>query len=220
MPNWGGSYHAAYIEATASAAKLAQIVGTRVRYAVSPFHQTPAYARAALVDAGYAGCIGGIIRDDPDFIMARGGTVPGGPEDFVGHSQQCMLHGDPLLEGDDPIAVFKEAFEIARRGRALFGYLDHPFSLRYQYGWPDEETRLEMHRRFTSHLLSHDRLLFLNENDAMDFLRYRAAASVSETDEGFIVVPSRSVLSPWTLAVEFGGRVVAAVEAGWQSWNC
>ncbi|MGO9121990.1 MAG: polysaccharide deacetylase [Desulfomonilaceae bacterium] len=220
MPNWGGSYDAAYIEANTSATKLAQVIDARVRYAVSPFHQTPAYARAALADAGYAGCIGGIIRNDPDFVMARGGTPPGGPEDFVGHSQQCMLHGDPLLQGNDPIAVFKEAFDIARRGRALFGYLDHPFSLRYQYGWPNEKTRLEMHRRFTSHLLSQDRVLFLNENDAMDFLRYRAAAMIYETGDGFTVVPSRSVLSPLTLAVEFGGRIVEAAEGGWQSWNC
>ncbi len=220
LPKWGGSYETAYNEAKRSAAILAQVTGTQVRYAVSPFHQTPVYARLALADAGYAGCIGGIIQNDPDFIMARGGTPPGGPEDFVGHSQQCMLHGDTLLQGNDPIAVFKEAFDISRRGRALFGYLDHPFSRRYKYGWPDEKTRLEMHRRFTTHLLGRDRLLFVNENDAMDFLRCRAAASIYETDDGFALVPSRSVFSPWPLAVEFGGRIVAVGEGGWQSWSC
>ena len=219
LPEWGGSYEAAYCEAKRSAARLAEVTGAQVRYAVSPFHQTPLYARAALADAGYAGCIGGIIRNDPDFIMARGGTPPGGPEDFVGHSQQCMLHGDPLLQGNDPIAVFKEAFDVARRGRALFGYLDHPFSPRYKYGWPDEETRLEMHRRFTTYLMGCERLLFINENEAMDFLRCRAAASIYEIGDGFAVAPSRLIVSPWPLAVEFGGRIDAVGENGWQSWK-
>jgi hypothetical protein len=54
----------------------------------------------------------------------------------------------------------------------------------------------------------------------MDFLRYRAAAMIYETGDGFTVVPSRSVLSPLTLAVEFGGRIFEAAEGGWQSWNC
>ena len=217
LPEWGGSYEAAYYEAKKSAARLTDVTGAQVRYAVSPFHQTPSYARAALADAGYAGCIGGIIRNDPDFIMARGGTPPGGPEDFVGHSQQCMLHGDPLLQGNDPLAVFKEAFDIAHRGRALFGYLDHPFSLRYKYGWPDEETRLEMHRRFITYLLECESLLFVNENDAMDFLRCRAAASICETADGFAVAPSRLIVSPWPMAVEFGGRIEAVRENGWRS---
>jgi peptidoglycan/xylan/chitin deacetylase (PgdA/CDA1 family) len=217
LPDWGGSYEAAYREAKTSAAKLTQIIGTRVRYAVSPFHQTPPYARAALADAGYAGCIGGVIRNDPDFIMARGGPPPGSPADFIGHSQQCMLHGDPLPQGNDPLAVFKEAFDIARRGRAFFGYLDHPFSDRYQYGWPDEETRLEIHRQFTTYLFSQGGLLFVNENDAMDFLRFRAAASIHETDDGFTAMPSRTMYAPWPLAVEFGGRIAAVEEGGWQS---
>src|SRR5690606_27172436 len=112
-----------------------------VPYAVSPFHQSPQYALEALCDVGYSGCIGGIIRNDPEFLLARGGELAGFPVGFIGHSQQCMLHGDCLLEAGDPLAIYKMAFDQALETRSLFGYLDHPFSERYQYGWVDEESR-------------------------------------------------------------------------------
>ncbi len=217
LPNWGGSYETALNEATTSAAQLARVLGIQVPYAVSPFHQTPPYARAALADSGYAGCIGGIILKDPDFLMARGGPPPGSPSGFVGHSQQCMLHGDGLQHGGDQIAVFKEAYDIAVRGRSFFGYLDHPFSARYRYGWSGEEARLDIHLRFIDHLRSRERVLFANENDALDFIRYRAATAVTDSGEGFAVVPSRNLSSAWLLGVEYGGRISAVEEAGWRS---
>jgi peptidoglycan/xylan/chitin deacetylase (PgdA/CDA1 family) len=219
LPEWGGSYGSAYREAVTSATKLADVIGTPVRYAVSPFHQTPPFARVALADAGYSGCIGGIVQNDPDFVMARGGPPPGSPASFVGHSQQCMLHGDQTPREGDPLAIFKEAFDIARRGRALFGYLDHPFSERYQYGWVDEASRLQIHRGCIEYLRSHKGLLFVNENDAMDFLRFRVATSIRETAEGFTVMPSTHPSSSLPLAVEFGGRIEQVEESGWQSWR-
>jgi hypothetical protein len=43
-PNWGGNYEAALYEAQESACQLQGVTGTKVRYAVSPFHQTPKFA--------------------------------------------------------------------------------------------------------------------------------------------------------------------------------
>jgi hypothetical protein len=203
-PNWGGSYAAAYVEASSSAASIYSATAHRVKYAVSPFHQTPTYARAALADAGYAGCIGGIIRNDPDFLIARAGIPPGSAEGFIGHSQQCMLHGDCMLAGSDPLKIFKQAFDLARKSKTFFGFLDHPFSPRYQYGWATEAQRIQIHRDFLAYLRGHEAVLFANENDAMDFLSYRAAVQV-EGEAGHFHIKAPLDAAPWPLAVEYGG---------------
>jgi hypothetical protein len=213
-PDWGGSYGAALNEATTSSSAIASVTGQPVRYAVSPFHQTPAYARAALADAGYAGCIGGIVRNDPDFLMARAGIPPGSAEGFTGHSQQCMLHGDCMLAGADPLAIFKEAFDIARAGRAFFGYLDHPFSARYQYGWVSEEQRIQMHHDFVAYMQSHEGVLFANENDAMDFVGYRSNVDVTKWANSYKIDVPVGQATPWPLAVEYGGASYALGEQG------
>ena len=207
-PNWGGSYEAALLEGANSSAAIESATGLRVRYAVSPFHQTPVYARAALADAGYAGCIGGIIRNDPDFLIARAGIPPGSAEGFIGHSQQCMLHGDCMLAGSDPLKIFKQAFDIARKSKTFFGFLDHPFSPRYQYGWATEDQRIQIHRDFLAYLRSHERVLFANENDAMDFLSYRAAVQVKDEAAQFCINAPLNT-SHWQLAVEYGGTIHA-----------
>ncbi|MGH7461643.1 MAG: polysaccharide deacetylase family protein [Longimicrobiales bacterium] len=216
-PNWGGSYEAAHGEGRESADLLQAVTGIPVRYAVSPFHQSPGYALQALADAGYAGCIGGIIRNDPEFLLARGGTLADMPVGFVGHSQQCMLHGDCMLGAGDPLAVFKEAFELAFESRTLFGYLDHPFSDRYQYGWPDEAVRTEAHEQFIAYIRSRAvKPVFLHEEAAMDFLRCKAAAEVvAEAGEYRVTLPSVPAADPaLRLAIEFRGDCQPA--EGWR----
>ena len=212
--NWGGSYDAAYHEAISSAQEVLQVTGHRVRYAVSPFHQTPDYARAALADAGYKGCIGGIIRNDPDFLMARAGLAPGSADGFIGHSQQCMLHGDCVLEGTEPLAIFKQAFDMAKAGGAFFGYLDHPFSPRYQYGWLSEAQRITMHREFISYLKLSDNILFCNQTDALDFLSDKAAIELTMQSDGFQVIPSAVSIGKWQVSVEYKDKITVIPPSG------
>jgi hypothetical protein len=185
-PNWGGSYEAAYREATESKQALESLTGATVRYAVSPFHQTPSYALEALRDAGYAGCIGGIIRNDPEFLLARGGTLADLEGPFIGHSQQHMLHGDCLLSDGDPLAVSKQAFDLAMASKTIFGYLDHPFSARYQYGWSDESLRIAAHRELIGYIRSvAKKPLFLSEDRALDFISRKAAARLVQDGDRF-----------------------------------
>ncbi len=212
-PDWGGSYEAAFVEGTTSAACIADAIAYRVKYAVSPFHQTPVYARAALADAGYAGCIGGIIRNDPDFLTARSGQVPAAGEGFIGHSQQCMLHGDCVLEDADPHAVFKQAFDISKAGGAFFGYLDHPFSPRYQYGWQTETQRIEFHQVFVGYMKQTKNVLFCNETDAMDFLHYRSSIKTSVAGAQYAIAPGLKV-TPWAVAVEYRGNLLEVTADG------
>lgn len=204
-PDWGGNYGAAHWEGLESRKKIEQACGVRVEYAVSPFHQSPDYALAALCDVGYRGCIGGIIRNDPEFLIARGGELAHLPKGFVGHSQQSMLHGDCMLIDGDPLAIFKRAFDCAYETRTLFGYLDHPFSSRYQYGWPDEEARISAHQDFISYIREHtEQPLFLDECRAMNFLRHRAAVQLCREERGIVAyVPETG--DDLRLAVEFRG---------------
>lgn len=212
--DWGGSYAAAYEEGRSSAEVIEQSTGYRVRYAVSPFHQTPVYARAGLTDAGYEGCIGGIIRNDYDFLMARSGMPPEGVQGFIGHSQQCMLHGDCMLEGDDPLLIFKQAFAAAKTSRTFFGYLDHPFSERYQYGWQTEAQRVNMHTAFVEYIRAQGPVLFTNENDAMDFLHDRALILVTNDSQGFNIRLPSTKRSHLIQSVEYAGKWYPVPEEG------
>lgn len=206
-PNWGGSYEAALGEGRTSAEVIHSAVGHRVRYAVSPFHQTPAYARAGLADAGFAGCVGGIIHNDPDFLMARSGIPPGSGWGFIGHSQQCMLHGDCLHPGTDPLRIYREAFDIAKAGGSFFGYLDHPFSERYAYGWTSEEQRARAHREFIAHIRdTGGRVLWANAEDTMDFLTDRAHSDLRNESERWVLTRTRN-LSAWHIAVRYRGEI-------------
>ncbi|MBW8466967.1 MAG: hypothetical protein K0M67_01780 [Thiobacillus sp.] len=212
-PDWGGSYEAAYLEGKSSADVIRDTIGHTVRYAVSPFHQTPVYARLGLADAGYSGCIGGIIRNDFDFLMARAGVPPASGTGFIGHSQQCMLHGDCMQEGEEPMKIFKQAFDLACEGGAFFGYLDHPFSERYQYGWLTETQRASTHVQLIQHMRQRGRVLFANEDQAMDFLHDRAHTRIQATPEGFLVVRPQAA-SPWPLQVRYKGQSLCIEREG------
>lgn len=213
-PRWGGSYEAALKEARASAAALKDVTGCSPRYAVAPFHHAPHYALQALSDAGYSGCIGGVINCDPQFLMARGGRPAGLPEAFVGHSQQCMLHGDCLQVSGDPIEIYKSAFRIAEETKTLFGYLDHPFSERYAYGWSGEGQRLEIHERFLDYMTADGRaVLFMDEESAMDFIQYKSKVIIlGQGGEYKIHLPFQEV--KYSLAVEYKGECRAACDGG------
>ncbi|MEM5295093.1 polysaccharide deacetylase [Burkholderia sp. JPY481] len=211
-PNWGGSLEAALVEGSESMRLIEEVIRKPVRYAVSPFHQSPPYALAALSDAGYAGCIGGIIRNDPEFLIARGGGLAGLPAGFIGHSQQTMLHGDCMLASGDPLAVFKQAFDLAFDSHTLFGYLDHPFSERYQYGWPDEDARIEAHQQFIAYMQARARKpLFMHEDDAMDFLRAKSLANVIADDGAWRVQLSAAAPTPYGMTLEWQGESVQAL---------
>jgi hypothetical protein len=210
-PNWGGSYDAALSEGRESHDRIFAVSGMSVDYAVSPFHQSPHYALQALCDAGYHGCIGGIIQNDPEFLLARGGELAGLPQGFVGHSQQTMLHGDCMLSDGDPLAVFKAAFDRANETRTLFGYLDHPFSERYSYGWSDEDARIQAHRELIAYIRQQaPNPLFIDEVTALDFIRARAAIRLMRSPIGIEArVPEVDRLG---FAVEFRGETIPLLD--------
>lgn len=215
-PNWGGSQKEALREGSESAVIINQATEITPKYAVSPFHQTPPYARLGLAQAGYTGCIGGIIANDPDFVMARGGRPPYSESDFIGHTQQCMLHGDCLLESGDPLRVYKQAFEQSFLSKTFFGYLDHPFSERYQYGWNNEDERINAHYQLINYIRKmSDGILFLNENQALDFIHYKSNIYIEQLDGALKVsTPLSHNARVLNVAIEYGSNVYSMSPKG------
>ncbi|MFC0239690.1 hypothetical protein [Rhodopseudomonas telluris] len=169
----------------------------------------------ALARAGLDGFVGGIIANDPEYLMARGGEVPYGPAGFVSHSQACMLHGDCMLADGDRLRIFKQAFRTAKAGSQFFGFLDHPFSERYAYGWQSEEDRLSAHRDFLTTIAEEcaqagEPLLFVNEDTCLDFMRDKAHAMIAfdQDTDTFSVTGPRTTDLP--LSIAFRGSNQAA----------
>jgi hypothetical protein len=213
-PDWGGSAESAEREARDSKAWLeSHVGGLRVRFAVSPFHQNPTYVPRALARAGYDGFVGGIIANDPEYLMARAGVPPFGSADLISHTQGCMLHGDCLLATGDPLRIYKEAFSLARDGGQFFGYLDHPFSSRYSYGWSSESDRIAAHAGFLNYMEAHPGkgpLLFVNEDTCLDFIKGKAATQILYDDVADTYRVTRAYAAGLPLSVGLHGISVPA----------
>lgn len=185
LPDWGGCYETAFREAIESKQWLeGNDLLQKRHYVVSPFHQNPAYAVKAMVDAGYAGFVGGIIHNDPEYMFARAGVVPLQEEaDFFSLSQQCMLHGDCFHQYGNSMEPYIEAFENQMAGESIFGYLDHPFSSEYQYGWINEDERVGAHKKLIQHMKQRKDIQFCNLVEAMEFCRQRSQTQVWVDDD-------------------------------------
>lgn len=184
-PRWGGSYDSAVFEAQTSKNIIFEKYNVNVEFAVTPFHHAPEYALRALHDTGYKGCVGGIVMNDPDFVYARGGNIIG-IDSFVGHSQQVMLHGDCLLSQKDPLEIYKESFERSFRSQSFFGYLDHPFSDRYAYGWESEQQRANAHIELIEYIRSVAKNpLFTDQVNTLQFMYDKSHVVFKKNQAGY-----------------------------------
>lgn len=190
--NWGATAEEALAEATASRRWFQETWRHHAppALAVSPFHSNPPYAMRALAEAGFTGVVSGIIHNDPEYLLGRAGVVPCADGRLVSISQQSMLHGDCYRQQGHNVDAHIQAFEAQYAARGIFGYLDHPFSERYQYGWDSKEQRLEAHRRLVVSLRSRPDVRFWSQERCFDFvracsrLRLRVDARGAVTAEG------------------------------------
>jgi hypothetical protein len=211
LPDWGGSYETARREAVISRNWLRDNLpqAEPVRYAVSPFHRNPQYAVRALADAGYSGFVGGIIDQSPEFLLGRAGEAPLVEPRIISHSQQCMLHGDCYHRAGSSMEVYCQSFANHARARSIFGYLDHPFSPRYQYGWNSEKERLGAHEYLLRHCLSQPGLWLADLGTCMDFVKKRSDAFVhlNRHDEPVVECAAADSLPPLELCWKGESRV-------------
>ena len=186
--DWGGSLDNACRELKISKIKLEKLLNKSISYAISPFHHTPDYIFEALSKSDYKGCVGGTVKHYQNNICARGITI--GPTDVTFHCQQVMLHGDCMLQDGDPLRVYKQSYSKALHSESIFGYLDHPFSSRYQYGWQSEEQRLEKHSEFINYINKKClKVLWSNETNTLDYIAWLNKIDISEDDCNYIIEP-------------------------------
>jgi hypothetical protein len=206
-PNWGGSYERASQEAGESRAWIERHLpkAAPVRHAVSPFHQNPEYAVRALADCGYEGFIGGSIACDPEFLLGRAGRAPFVDQRIVSLSAQCMMHGDCFHRQGNSIDVYRQSFATHVAAHSIFGYLDHPFSERYQYGWQSETERIAAHRDLIAHIARQPDVWWASIERVFDFLSARDRATVSSCGAR-LSVEYAPPLSGDRLAVRWKGR--------------
>ena len=119
-----------------------------------------------------------------------------------------------MLSAGDPLAVFKTAFDNAKAGRSFFGYLDHPFSDRYSYGWQSETQRSAMHEQLVAYIKQSGNVLFCNQEDAMDFLLEKSELTTRTQNGGFYIAPPTLRTARWPIAVEYAGMTYCIPEGG------
>lgn len=170
--DWGRCREEALIEATASREWFRHALpeAPLPELAVSPFHSNPPYAMQALEEAGFSGVVSGIIRNDPEYLLGRAGYAPY-TRNLVSVSQQSMLHGDCYAQQGESVETHLQAFAAQHAASGIFGYLDHPFSERYSYGWRDTSQRLRAHEKLVSGIRGFDGVLFLNQKSCFDWVR-------------------------------------------------
>ena len=183
--NWGADK----AEALAEAVTSRQWFGSELPdvdapdYAVSPFHTNPPYAMQALEEAGFKGVVSGIIHNDPEYLLARAGRVPFTQGKLVSISQQSMLHGDCYAQQGENVDVHVQAFAVQHAAHGIFGYLDHPFSDRYQYGWLDKPQRLEAHKKLVDAIRAYEGVLFWNQRQCFEWVRMLSGIRLSASAE-------------------------------------
>ncbi|MFT4302741.1 MAG: hypothetical protein QM579_13430 [Desulfovibrio sp.] len=190
--NWGSSIEGVTHEATASRRWFAETWPDTPPpdLAVSPFHTNPSYAVQGMIQAGFAGFVSGIIHNDPEYLLGRAGIVPFADGKIVSISQQSMLHGDCYSRQGKSVRAHVDAFAAQYAARGIFGYLDHPFSTRYQYDWESKEQRLQAHQQLISAIRKHKNILFWPQQECFDFVKALGAVRLLVSSTGAVSVVS------------------------------
>ena len=207
LPDWGANLEEARAEACGSRERLETLFpeAAPVRYAVSPFHQNPSHAIRAVSET-YDALVTGIVANDPECLIGRAGVLPFAEAPLVSHSQQNMLHGDCWARQKGSARAWIESFGSHRRAGALFGYLDHPFSERYAYGWADESQRIAAHDELLDEILGCEKPWLPSQGQALGHLVCRSRARLRLDPKGR---PRALAPEGGPFAVRFAGAATA-----------
>lgn len=210
---WGPTPEAAVNDAATSRKRFAELFPSlpAVELAVSPFHTNPPYAVQAMAETGFTGFVSGIIHNDPEYLLGRAGVVPLADNAIISISQQSMLHGDCYRRQHNSIDVHTMAFESQYQAEGIWGYLDHPFSPRYQYDWQSKEQRLEAHKKLIDDIRKYSGVIFCSQKQCFEFVNALASIQLQVNAQGNVLVSG--IASRNDLAYRFKGKehlIVAA----------
>ena len=143
--DWGESSKNIKKEITFSKALIEKTYGTKVDLAVSPFHHLNKLTIKLLYENNFKGIIAGISSSHHKFLYMKGGQYSIN-NNLIIHSQQCMLHGD-CINKNRSIKEYFKSIKLLSNLKYSFGYLDHPISERYDYGWGNKENQVSAHKQ-------------------------------------------------------------------------
>lgn len=207
--NWGGSFELAKAEGERSRQWFRDnLPGAPVPdLAVSPFHTNPPCAMQGAEAAGFSGVVSGIIHNDPEYLLGRAGIAPF-TEHLVTISQQSMMHGDCYAQQRESVAVHVEALDIQRAARGIFGYLDHPFSVRYQYGWLDKPQRLGAHKKLVEAIRLRPDVWFWTQRQCFDFVQILMRIELETGSDGKVSTHGVDSTSSFRPEYRYRGNIV------------
>tara|TARA_Y100001933_G_scaffold621_1_gene607 strand:- start:283 stop:1143 length:861 start_codon:yes stop_codon:yes gene_type:complete len=201
--NWGGKKDMVYKEIELSKKLIKKAFNINTEYAVSPFHHLTMEAIEVLNEQDYKGVVAGICSSHHDFLIIKGGSI-NEKLNIILHCQQCMLHGD-CLSSTRPIDDYLKNFSLFSKIGYSIGFLDHPISKRYDYGWNNHQRQIDTHKKIIEYLLSRN-IKFVNQREIFERLKAKDDLKIKkfETIEEQIILIKNE--SKFNLSISLGGK--------------
>ncbi|MAN34781.1 MAG: hypothetical protein CMF89_00030 [Candidatus Marinimicrobia bacterium] len=201
--NWGGSKDKIKEEIITSNNLIKKSFGITTEYAVSPFHHLTWEALEVLSELDFKGVIAGISSSHHEFLIIKGGLI-NEKLDILMHSQQCMIHGDCLTK-TRKIDSYLNTFSLYSNLGFSTGYLDHPISERYDYGWINFERQVKTHQQIIEYLLN-KKIKFIGQKEL--FQRFAAKEKIkikiiNQNDFYSLEIKNENNIC---LSIKFGGK--------------
>ena len=201
--NWGGDKSRIKNEIEISTKLIKNIYGIRTEYAVSPFHHLTWDALDVLNEMDYKGVVSGISSSHHEFLYMRGGFINKNL-DILLHSQQCMIHGDCITKKRS-LTDYLVAFDLFSKLGFSMGFLDHPISQRYDYGWGSLERQVETHKEIINHLIKRE-IKLVNQEEIFKRLEAKENIQVKQFEEESIQRLVINNTSEYILSVSYADK--------------
>ena len=205
--NWGGTKDIIGEEIKLSTNLIKQTFNINTEYAVSPFHHLTIEAIEVLNEQNYKGVVAGICSSHHEFLIIKGGSISD-KLNILLHSQQCMLHGDCLTSTRSIDDYLKNFYLFSKIGYST-GFLDHPISQRYDYGWNNNQRQINAHKKIIEYLLS-ENIKFVNQKEIFERLKAK-----DELKIGII-----ETINEQKILIENESNFFLSISLGGQKYNC
>ena len=166
--NWGNTRDKIINELKTSRKIIEETFGIKNDFAVSPFHHLTWESLKILDEMQFKGVVAGISSSHHEFLITKGGVFHK-ELNILLHSQQCMLHGD-CLSSQRKIDDYLYSFSLFSKLGFSIGFLDHPISPRYDYGWGSKDRQVNTHREIIDFLLK-EKIKLINQEEMFERLR-------------------------------------------------
>ena len=201
--NWGGTKENIYQEIELSTKLIKKAFNITTEYAVSPFHHLTIEAIEVLNEQNYKGVVAGICSSHHEFLIMKGGSI-NDKLNILLHSQQCMVHGDCLTDKRSIDDYLNNFYLFSRIGYST-GFLDHPISKRYDYGWNKHQRQINTHKQIIEYLLLKD-ISFISQREIFERLKAK-----DELDIEILHIDNQQNIfinnqSKFNLSISLGGK--------------